>query len=271
MSAESPSLVELQRRMAAHIAAHAEDHQRRDATLEGWLSLPANVDPAERLRVYGNGYPARLLEALEDAFPAVAVILGKYELAQLAQRYFAAADLSRATLNDAGAQLPAHCRTDPIAARLPFLADLAELEWRVLCAFHAREAAAVDARSFAAWDMDDWERAVLRFQPSLAVIESRWPIYDLWNCRDTPRDQIDLDLVDRPQTVLVHRDGLDVACRVIDAGEAAALDSFLAGATLAETVERLAARDAEPRAVMSDFAAWIGSGLITAVTLRDPD
>jgi len=269
MPTQTPSLAELQRRMAAHIVAHAGDHERRDATLESWLCLPADVDAAERLRVYGNGYPARLLEALEEAFPALAVILGKYEMAQLTQRYVAAADLAAVSLNDVGAQLPAHCRRDPIAERLPFAADLAALEWCVLRAFHAGDREAVEPRAFAAWTMDEWERAVLRFQPSLAVVASAWPIHDLWNCRDTPREQIDVDLADRPQTVLVHRDGLDVTCRVIDATEAAALDSFAAGATLADTVEKLAALDTDPEAVMTHFAAWVRAGLIAAVALSD--
>jgi len=269
MAEKSPSLAELQRRMAAHIAAHVHDPATRDAALEGWLRLPPSVDAAERLRVYGNGYPARLLEALEEAFPALLVILGKVELAHLAQRYIAAVDLSSATLNDVGARFPEHCRRDDIVARLPFVADLAALEWQILRAFHCREEAPVDPRIFAAWDMDDWERAVLRFQPSLAVVRSPWPIHALWQCRDTPRDEIDVDLNDRPQTVLVHRDGLEVHVGTLEPAEAAALESLHGGATLAATMEQLAALDAAPEGVMTHFAAWIRAGLITEITLAD--
>ena len=119
---------------------------------------------------------------------------------------------------------------------------------------------------FATLDMDDWERAILGFQPSVAIVQSTWPILDLWAARDTPRDEIDIDLTDRPQTVLVHRIGWDVDCAALDAAQAAVLAPLLGGAPLGQAMQALAeiAGDASPDPAAM-FASWLSAGLIASV------
>ncbi|MBI3388142.1 MAG: putative DNA-binding domain-containing protein [Deltaproteobacteria bacterium] len=177
----------------------------------------------ERLHVYLDGYPARLHDALVETFPAVAHMIGHGAMTHLTRRYLGALSLESYNLNDAGAELPAFLRADELTTQLPFLADLAELEWDIACAFHAHDESPLDPSVLTSWTLDDWEGARLRFQPSVALVCSPWPIRELWEARETPIEAIALDVHDRPDRVLVYRTGLAECCESVDSAEAAAL------------------------------------------------
>lgn len=264
-------LQRLQRQLAAEILGHAAAAPPPDDGLRAALRLPGGVDAESRLAVYRDGYPARIRDALRDVYPAIANICGDGDFARLVQRTLRARDLSRRALNDVGRELAPYLEDDPLAAALPFLPDLARLEWQVLRSFHSHDRSPLDAARFAAFDMDDWERVVLGFQPSAALLRSAWPILDLWETRDTPRAEIDVDLADRPQTVLVLRAGDDVACRLAGAAEGAVFDALRSGAPLGRAMEMLAELDdgdgADPGAM---FSTWIAAGLVVSADLAGP-
>jgi hypothetical protein len=255
------------------------------ARLEASLRLPVAADPEVRLGVYVNGFPARIREALAETFPAVAHVVGPRAFTALGERYVAAVPLRSWNLNDAGDGLPRFLASDELSSRFAFLPDLAELERQVSRAFHAREAAPLDPAPLAAWPLERWERAAFRFQPSVCVVRSPWPIHDIWEARDTELAEIYIDLRDRPQNVLVHRTGLTVRCKTVADGEALALEELLAGRPLGRALEKLAAfpltlspstslrtglSKGEPaEAVFEWFAGWMRLGLITTVSSPD--
>jgi hypothetical protein len=266
MDERPPTLRELQRWLAARVLPpeQAAALGTEGAALLGWLRLPEGAAPEERVAVYVNGYPARLHESLAETFPAVAHVLGPRAFDSLVHRYVAAVPLPSYNLNDAGAELARFLRSDEPSAGLPFQPDLAELEWRVAAAFHAREQEPADAASLAHWSLEEWERATLRFQPSVALVRSEWPILDVWNHRETPVEEIDVDLRDRPQHVLVFRSGFSVRCEELTRAEAAILAALLDGRSLAE-VGALAAEDGDSADASALFGTWMRNGLVAGI------
>lgn len=254
---DAPSLREVQRQLAAGILAGAPCSEAVAAS----AAVPPGVVPAERFAVYVNGYPACLHDALAEQFPALAHMIGTARFHALVQRYQRGARLPSYNLNDAGAELTSFLRADPLAGELPFTPDLAALEWAVSRAFHAAEEAPLDAARFATWSGDDFANARLRFQPSVAVLESPWPIRTLWEMRDTPCDRIDVDL-SVSECALVRRDGLQVECVAIEPAEASALRQLLAGATLGAVAADLAARGVAAEQVTGWFARWMAGGMV---------
>ena len=236
---------------------------RQRDVLDACLAVPQGVDIDERLAVYVNGYPARIEESLRETFPAVAHVVGPGAFCALVHRYVAAVSLSSYNLNDAGAAVPAFVCGDPLSEGLPFLADLATLEWRVARAFHAHAQPAVLPQRLAAVSPDDWPAVVLRFQPAVAVVRSRWPIREIWGLRDTPVDQIDIDLSGRPDQVLVYRVGFAVQCESIASAEALVLADLLDGVTLGDVMARLDGLGEPPEHVTGWFGRWMNIGLVT--------
>jgi hypothetical protein len=243
---------------------------RAGAQLDGLFQLPAGVSALERLQVYANGYPARLHEALADAFPAVAHVIGHGAFHTLTGRYMNERPPLYYNINDVGAGLPAFLRSNVPTADLPFLPDLAELEWSLVEAFNAHAKPAVDAMQLASLGIDDWDRVVLHLHAGLGVLTSAWPIREIWEARETPVESIDIDLENRPDQVLIHRSGFQVRCESIDAGEAFALTEIQRGRALGEVAMDLAARGCDDGAVSSWFGRWIELGLVAEVTWETP-
>ncbi len=255
-------LREQQRRLAALIS---EPGGATNGADELSLVTPADAAAArERLEAYTHGYPARIFEALDEAYPTVRHLVGDSAFAELARRYAPRAPAGIYSLSDIGAALPDVLRSDPVAQRFPFLSDLAALEWRVVRAFHAYEKAPFDVASVSGWSLDAWQGARLELQPSVAIVRSQWPLLDLWNLRETPIADIDLDLVGRAQDVLVTREGYAVRCDLVDPAQAMVLLALLEGATLGDALERLASTSDDVADVSAWFAAWAARGLIAS-------
>lgn len=261
-------LAQLQRWMAAVIFERGRlDHADTGGDLDRWIAMPARGRAHRRLGAYVGGYPVRIHDALCEAFPALRHVVGQRAFGELAERYRPVVPAGGYSLADVGGNLAEFVSRDDLGMRFPFAADLAGLEWAVRRAFHATLAPPLDPTPLASWGPDQWSRAALGFQPGVAVIASRWPILDVWHARETPVEEIDVDLVDRSQNAVVHRSGDRVVCRTAAAGEEVVLASLLDGAMLGETMERLEAPVADDTAieagdVMGWFAGWMRDGLI---------
>ncbi len=251
-----PSLAELQGAVAARILG-------ADAPgVEDWVRVPDGVDVATRLAVYTQGYAARVSEALREAFPAVAHILGGGSFASLAMRYAEDVPAELRNLNRVGAALPAFLADDRLSRNLPFLSDLARLEWAVVECFHGELREPFDASSCSAWDMDDWAGTRVAFQATTAIVRSAWPLRELREARHSERSAIDVDLVDRPDCVLVYRSGFEVVTESIGETEASAFERLCAGQPLGEVTAALAREGAEPNVVSGLFGRWVALGLV---------
>lgn len=259
-----PSLAEIQRALAARVLGGD------DRTIENWIRVPAGVDIAARLAIYSDGYPARVMEALREAFPATANILGDGSLAALTERYVQHLPAALRNLNAIGAGLPEFLKTDALNDALPFLADLARLEWAVVECFHGEPAGPLDPSRCAGWSEDDWAAARVELQPQLTLVRSAWPVRALRDTRNLDRSAISVDLADRADRALVYRRGFDVVVESLDEVEADALEGFRAGKTLAEAVGRLAETGAAADAVTRLFTRWSSLGLVVSCRRAPP-
>lgn len=255
----SPSLFELQRAMTSQILGDDSPFP-----LEDWICVPDGVDPGTRLAVHRDGYPARIASSLAEAFPAVANILGDGSLANLADRFIRDGGPLERNLNRIGRSLPSFLANDRLTGELPFLSDLAALEWAVFECFHSAPGDDFDSSTIEAFSSDDWANARVVFCPGTAVVGSPWPIRELWNTRNLDRTEIDVDLSGRPERVLVYQVGFAVETRSIDAIEAHALGRLLSDARLGAVMAELAERGAEPDRVSALFACWSELGLLSS-------
>ena len=98
---------------------------------------------------------------------------------------------------------------------------------------------------------------------------SLWPILDIWAARARPRDEVNIDLVNRPQRVLIFRQGLQTRCELVNEPQYRCLDGLLAGRTLGAVCGDLAGMaEHEPLPLADWFAWWVEQGLIVALAGR---
>jgi len=262
---DSPSLRDVQQWMKRRIRPPAAA-----GGAEGDLLNPQRGTPgAARMAVYASGYEIRLRDGLADVYEAIRHLLGLQAFAELAREYVARHPSRVYNLTFVGEALPAFLRTHPLTDRLPFLPDVAQLEWAVCMAFHAHEAPAVDDARLSGIPEDAWPTTRLTFHPAMKLVASSWPILDLWETRHHPRESIDLEVTGRPQRVLVKRRGLTVQCTLLTAPQYQLLEALQGGASLGEACERVGEQEAcEALPIATWFREWMQAGLIVGLRRR---
>jgi hypothetical protein len=253
----APSLREVQLWMAGQmLPGCATDGSSADAEPAPVALNPQHgVAGAERLAVYADGYLARTDDALAEVYEAVHHVLGRDLFARMAHDYVRAYPSREPNLTFVGRHLPAWLPARPIVAQLPFLPDLARLEWLVCTAFHAADAPPLRVEALAGLPLEDWARARLAFHPSVGQVDSAWPILDIWQARTQPREEIDIPLEGRPQRVVVFRHGVDVRGETLAEAPFKLLTALRGGATLDHAC---AEWSGWPGAGTSDPGAWLG-------------
>jgi hypothetical protein len=203
-------------------------------------------DPAQRFRVYRNNVIVSLIDALADTYAVTRELVGEEFFRAMARRYAYANPPQSRLLAFYGAGFPDFVAGFPPAAGLPYLADVARLEyWRVV-AYHAADVPAVSAAEISAALADEGALPSLglRLHPSLAVLSSAFAVVSLWAAH---QGILELSTVkpDSAETALILRNGLDV--EVVQLSEAAGrfVAALRSGSALGAAAESATALDAD--------------------------
>lgn len=217
----------------------------------------------DRWHVYATGYLARLVEAVQNDYPAARRILGEGAFRSLVARYARTCPPRSYDIGRAGDRLAGFLKTDPLTETLPFLPDLARFEWALAEAFVAADDLPLSWDEIASLPPDAVADMPLALHPSVAVVRSQWPLFELRDCQDLPDEAVAIPVQGRPIDALVYRRGLDVARRALADGEAELLMRISAGATLARLSDVVG--DVPPGRLAESFRLWVSEGLIVAV------
>jgi len=205
----APSLTELQSAFYARV-------MHGDEAILPWVvshGLPAT----KRMQIYQHIVENTLSEALRTSYPAIVLLVGAAFFDQAADRYMRHNPPQVGNLQTYGAQFPMFLAQMKEAASLPYLADMARLEWARQQAYLAGDAQALGA-SEVAHQLQQFEnkQVYLTLHPSVQCIHSSHRIVDIWHyCMN--QDGETLQLEGDGQSVLLWRDGVQVAMQVIDA------------------------------------------------------
>ncbi|MCU0919338.1 MAG: DNA-binding domain-containing protein [Burkholderiaceae bacterium] len=249
--------------------AHAFAAALLDASLPPPPGLHAwnGSDPSARFAVYRNNVVHSLVALLADTFPVVRQLVGDEFFDAMARLYVVDHPPTSPMMHRYGAGLPRWVADFEPATALPYLSDVAQLEWSRLCAFHAADAEPVETQAVVTL-MQAPERlacASLALHPCVAVVRSSHPIVSLWAAhqlddvaRDERLSEVDMDSA---EAALVFRDALgDALVLELPAADATLTAAIAAGAPLG------AARDAHPQAdLVRVLSPLLRYGLITGV------
>lgn len=205
----------------------------------------AGLAAAARLGIYRNNLLMNFTDALRACYPAVERLVGENFFAAAAQRCVLAHPSVSGNLQDYGATFPAFLENMPEAAAVPYLADVARLEWACQEALLASDAEPFDAAALADTKPADYSRLPLRLHPSARLIASPFPVHSLWTyCRQANPGEPP-DIGGGGERVLVVRPGDEVFGVLLSAGEYVFLCACHDGVALGEALTR--AEAAEPR------------------------
>jgi hypothetical protein len=188
-----------------------------------------------RVSVYRNNVRLNRIAALTDAFPNVVQLVGLDYFQALARAYVDATPARSANLHEDGAPLPAFIRQFEKAADLPYLADVAEVDWRLHRAYFALDVEAIDSAAIAALGQDGFAEASLRLVPSVHTARSsRWPIADILAMHEGgPPANLDAG----GQAVLIWREAFAVRWQPLGPAETEAMALLMAGRSIQTAFE----------------------------------
>ena len=222
------------------------------------------ADPAARFAVHRNNAVSSLVEALADTFPVTRQLVGEAFFGAMARLFVLDAPPRSPLLGQYGDGFPAFVERFEPAQGLPYLADVARLEFLRVRAFHAADAAVLSADDIARHLLDPQALpgSLVAFHPSAAVLTSRYAIVALWAAHQGVGDIAEVD-PSRPQSALVLRQQDDAAVIAIERGSALFFQRLMDRATLGVANAAAAAFD-EGFDLAASLGILVGHGALSA-------
>lgn len=198
------------------------------------LRRAGGVDPAQRYAIYRNNVVASLIQALADTFPVCRELVGPDFFHAMARAYVTRRLPRSPVLARYGGSFAAFVAAHAPAANVPYLADMARLEYLRVRAYCAADAVALDAAAAGARiaALNEPATARLRLHPAARALASPYAIHALWAAHQGALDIAGVDPY-AAQGALVLRDPADAVLAIpLTASAAAFVRALRAGLPL---------------------------------------
>ncbi|MBK6981719.1 MAG: putative DNA-binding domain-containing protein [Betaproteobacteria bacterium] len=230
-----PALASLQARFA-------------DAVLDGGDERLAPLlagDPGvnrRRLAVYRDAVHANRRETLRGAFPVVARLVGEGFFDEATKGFGWRSPPACADLNRYGEGFPAFLAAYPHAAAMPWLADVARLEWAWQESLMAADEPVLDYAALTGIADAEPEGLRLRLHASVRLVRSAWPVLAIWEANQPDRDGTPAR-EEGTDDVLAWREAQRVRLALLSPPEADFLEGLGRGLPLGEVCAKMDGRD----------------------------
>lgn len=181
-------------------------------------SLPAtyikngrSLTAEQSLSVYRGSVFGNLSSALADIYPAFFQCVGEEFFQALALRYVKTHPSRSASLDQYGAEFSNFISTFEPLSSLPYVGDLARLEWFWHRAFHAKDESSLDPLRLRDVSEEKYDELIFTLPQSAQLMISQYPVRDIWlKClndkdSDTVDDEQELTLNSGTQSLLIWR------------------------------------------------------------------
>jgi hypothetical protein len=222
-------------------AAFAAAVLDRDAAVPPSVLGRNGATPERRFAVYRNNVYASLVDVLAGRFPVTAKLVGADFFWAMARLHAEQTPPSSPVLLGYGAGFPDFIGAFPPAQAVPYLADVARLEWAWHVACHATDATPLDLAALAAAQSSP--NVFLRLHPSARLVRSVYPVVTIWELGAREGEGAPARLPAVGEDALVIRPELDVEVRRLPRGGGAFLSALIDAAPLEAAAEQAAAAD----------------------------
>ncbi len=197
------------------------------------LLRPEGLEATQRLQIYRNNTRLNLTEAPQDSYPVVRRLVGNGFFAFATHHLLAPHPSRCANLSEFGAPFADFLGTFAPASTLPYLPDVARLEWAWHELYQADVQSGLDPRTLRAFPPEQYPALRFAVQPACRLLHSAYPVLSIWkaNQDDAGADQI-VALEEGAQRLLLVRHGLETVAELLQPGEFALLAALAAGETL---------------------------------------
>ncbi len=226
--ADSDGLTELQARFARALLERGED-------------APHGLIRGNRFGVYRNNVFASLIAALRARYPTIERLVGEEFFQAAASLFIEAHPPSTPVLIEYGGGFPAFLESFEPARGVPYLADVARLEWLRHAAYHAADCEPLMAQRLACVPPEEAGGLTFELHPSAGLIASPYPIVSIWETNAFDAEVRAIGPGVPGEAALAVRPEFDVTVLRLDPGEYAFAAALARGATLGDAAAKAAA------------------------------
>jgi hypothetical protein len=243
----------------AHALLNAE------APVPDGIVQPDGTPASRRFDVYRNNVIMSLSGALADGYPVVQKLVGEAFFNAVAGVYVRAHPPKSPLMIFYGADFAEFLDDFEPAQQIPYLADVARLEWARRRAFHAADAVPAPLDPLSDMDEETLLSTCFALHPSHQIVSSSHPIYDIWDFNSNGGDG---KIVPTAQSVLVARPTDQVQMHLLGAGEDQFLRQLDAGATLGQAAQ-VAATQTPAFDLSQCLARIFGAAILTDIKIEN--
>jgi uncharacterized protein (UPF0276 family) len=210
------------------------------ALLDTLAALPPFAGEAvpQRFSLYRGSLGATWRRTLGQVYPVVLALVGEQFFGGLAHAYGRQMPSDNADLNQFGARFADFLAAFPPVAELPYLPDMARLEWSLHLAHYAADALGLAPESLAALSPDQLEARRFALHPACVLLASNWQVAALWQAHQDGEGQgmfpHELQVA---SYALVCRPRWKAQVLVLDAAAHAALQALKQGQTFGAALD----------------------------------
>ncbi|WP_168190796.1 DNA-binding domain-containing protein [Aquitalea aquatilis] len=195
------------------------------------------------LAVYRNNYRVGLIETLNLIYPVTRQIVGEEFMTGLAREYSKRYASHSGNLHRYGGSFGDFLQDFPPAQALPYLADVARLEWAVHRSYYAIDQTPLVASALSGINPEQFGQLRFGVSDSSRALSSPWPVVSIWQGHQTGQ-QLNVDMASGGEQALVSRHAGKVSVQAQTAGMAALLLTLQDGQSLGEAAgQALSAQD----------------------------
>jgi hypothetical protein len=234
-----------------------------DAAVPENLVRKAGTAPSRRFGVYRNNVYASLIDALAARFQVTARLVGEAFFRAMARAYAQKEPPRSPVLLRYGAGFADFIAGFAPAAPVPYLADIARLEWARHVAYHAADAEALPLEVLRK-TVDGVGHATLTLHPSLGIVRSTYPLVTIWQLAMRGGEDEPARLPADGEDALVSRPRLAVEVRRLPGGGADFVLALRQGASLKDAAAA-AVEAASEFDLQANLAGLMSSGAILGI------
>lgn len=221
--------------------------------------------PDRRIGVYRNNVHASLVAALAAGFPVVRRLVGEDFFEAMAVLFIRRQPPSSPVLAEYGAGFAAFLAAFEPAAELPYLPDIARLEWACGTAYHAADGTPSGIERLAAIPEESLGTTRFRLHSATGIVASPWPIVSIWTTNTHESETRRIGPESPAETALVTRPRLDVQVRCLPPGGDVFVDALADDRPLGEAAAA-AAESAPDFDLAATLAVLFDAGAVAGLT-----
>ena len=183
--------------------------QEISVAYEKFISDGGKLTSAEKLNIYRQTSRTAHVNALAQRYSCCEKILGEKYFNQLAKQYFYKYPATNQNLNLYGHFFPEflqeYVTRQSELKDYQYLPDLARFEQAYEQAYHAKDDEPFDFSTLASLDSQVHQNLCFKLSTSLFIVQSKYPIYEIWLTNQGGNLQHDIQAIDAPQHLCIYR------------------------------------------------------------------